>query len=77
MSEEMDWSKKLEYEYRKVQESIKKPNILLAGSTGAGKSSLINMIFGDKLAVVGTGKPVTQKTNIYRKSHIKPAGKKY
>ena len=70
MSEEMDWGKKLEYEYKKVQESIKKPNILLAGSTGAGKSSLVNMIFGDKLAVVGTGKPVTQKINLFENEAI-------
>ncbi len=66
----MDWSKKLEEEYRKVQESIKKPNILLAGATGAGKSSLVNMVFGNRLAVVGTGKPVTQKINLYENDEI-------
>lgn len=70
MSEEMDWSKKLEDEYKKVQESIKKPNILLAGATGVGKSSLVNMIFGENLAVVGTGKPVTQKIDMFESDEI-------
>ena len=66
----MDWSKKLEDEYKKVQESIKKPNILLAGATGAGKSSLVNMIFDEKLAAVGIGKPVTQKIDMFESDEI-------
>lgn len=70
MSEEMDWSKKLEEEYRQLQESIKKPNILLAGATGAGKSSLVNMIFGEELAAVGIGKPVTKQIDVYEDNEI-------
>ena len=36
-------------------------NVLIAGKTGVGKSTLINAIFHDNLAVTGTGKPVTQE----------------
>ncbi|MBR1926863.1 MAG: 50S ribosome-binding GTPase, partial [Bacteroidales bacterium] len=60
-----DLGKKFEEEYAKVKQSIQKPNILLAGATGVGKSSLINMVFGEELAKVGTGKPVTQRIDVY------------
>lgn len=35
-------------------------NILLAGKTGSGKSTLINALFREKLAETGVGQPVTQ-----------------
>ena len=54
-----------EKEYAKLKESVQKPGILLAGATGAGKSSLVNMIFGGNTARTGTGKPVTQKIDCY------------
>ena len=60
-----DLGKKFEEEYAKISQSIQKPNILIAGATGVGKSSIINMAFGDNVAVVGTGKPVTQKIDVY------------
>lgn len=62
-ADELD--EKLVKEYKKVNSELKKPNILVAGMTGVGKSSLINMIFGEGVAKVGTGKPVTQKIAIY------------
>ena len=34
-------------------------NIIVAGKTGVGKSTLINAVFRDKLAKTGMGKPVT------------------
>lgn len=37
-----------------------KPNVLVAGCTGAGKSTLINRVFGRSVAQTGTGVPVTQ-----------------
>lgn len=60
-----DLGKKFEEEYAKVKESVQKANVLIAGATGVGKSSVINMVFGDNVAVVGTGKPVTQKIDVY------------
>lgn len=42
----------------KVQ-NLKTLNIIVAGKTGVGKSTLINAVFKDKLADTGMGKPVT------------------
>jgi predicted GTPase/uncharacterized protein (DUF697 family) len=48
-----------------VIKKIKAPNILVVGATGTGKSSLINAVFGSKLADVGVGFPVTKDFNFY------------
>ncbi|MBD5159316.1 MAG: DUF697 domain-containing protein [Ruminococcus sp.] len=36
-------------------------NIIVAGKTGVGKSTLVNAVFGQKIANTGTGRPVTQE----------------
>ena len=52
--------------YKEVKEATKsKLNILIVGKTGYGKSTLINTIFGEKLAQSGTGKPITQEIKCY------------
>lgn len=45
-------------------------NILIAGKTGVGKSTLINAVFQGKYATTGQGKPVTQGTREIRKEGI-------
>lgn len=39
--------------------NLRKLNIIVAGKTGVGKSTLINGVFREKLAETGMGKPVT------------------
>jgi len=44
-------------------------NLLAIGNTGAGKSSLINAVFGWKIAETGIGRPVTDGTKSYEHPH--------
>jgi uncharacterized protein (DUF697 family)/GTPase SAR1 family protein len=45
-------------------------NILIAGQTGVGKSTLINAVFQGQLATTGSGRPVTQNTREITKGDI-------
>lgn len=55
----------LEEEFEKVSNEINKPNILVCGATGVGKSSFINEVFEKNLAPVGDGKPITRGIDRY------------
>jgi GTPase Era involved in 16S rRNA processing len=46
--------------YKELMDRQNKTNVLITGVTGAGKSSLINTIFNKKLAVTGSGVPITK-----------------
>lgn len=45
-------------------------NVLIAGRTGVGKSTLINAVFQGKMAETGQGRPVTQDTREISKEGI-------
>lgn len=45
-------------------------NVLIAGRTGVGKSTLINSVFQGNLATTGQGRPVTQDTREITKEGI-------
>ena len=45
-------------------------NILIAGKTGVGKSTLINAVFQGNLAETGDGHPVTKTTREIKKEGI-------
>jgi predicted GTPase len=51
--------------YREAAEKIGRFNLAIFGKTGAGKSTLINAIFGEAVAKTGIGEPVTQDEHLY------------
>ena len=52
------------------RDSLPTANIMVAGGTGVGKSTLLNAIFDVDLAATGTGKPVTDHINEYQNPEI-------
>ena len=56
--------------YKKAMEDRGHVNILIAGRTGVGKSTLINSVFQGDFAATGVGKPVTQGTREITKEGV-------
>lgn len=52
---------------KEAQKSLGHVNVLIAGRSGVGKSTLINSVFGDNLATTGQGRPITSDTRAYTK----------
>lgn len=53
-----------------AKKNIGHANVLIAGKTGVGKSTLVNAVFQGELATTGIGKPVTPNTREYTKEGI-------
>ena len=68
------WTSHLADEVRKqVEEAFRKRgrvNIVIAGRSGVGKSTLINAVFHGRIAETGQGRPVTQEAREYTKDGI-------
>jgi uncharacterized protein (DUF697 family)/GTP-binding protein EngB required for normal cell division len=60
--------------FRKIceeeEQKLGRINILIAGKTGSGKSTLVNAVFGAKIAETGIGRPVTDGVTWYEPSHL-------
>lgn len=66
--DEKAFAQKTGTEFERIRKNAKRPNILVCGGTGVGKSSLINMALSDRgiCAAVGAGKPVTEEVAEYK-----------
>ena len=61
-----DWLKdSFRTEYEQQSEAMGRFNLAVFGKTGVGKSTLVNAIFGEDVAGVGIGEPVTQGSHLY------------
>ena len=61
-----DWLKdSFRSEYEAQSQAIGRFNLAVFGKTGVGKSTLVNAIFGEDVAKVGIGEPVTQGSHLY------------
>ncbi len=52
------------------QNQLPKANIIVAGITGTGKSTLLNAVFGTDMAETGKGRPVTDHMNEYNNPDV-------
>lgn len=65
-----DLQKIIEEAMKKAKSKINDVNIIIAGKTGVGKSTLINAVFEGNFATTGSGKPITKKITEIRKEGI-------
>lgn len=51
-------------------ETLPTANIIIAGITGVGKSTLLNAVFGENVSATGIGKPQTQEVKNYQSERV-------
>jgi uncharacterized protein (DUF697 family)/GTP-binding protein EngB required for normal cell division len=62
---------KVNEEVRKMVEAQKVPNILICGQTGVGKSSVVNYLFNESVAMSGkNGEPCTRGITLFKNSTV-------
>lgn len=60
-----DINKTIDEEYEKQVNELESPNIMVVCGTGVGKSTLINTVFGEEVARVDNGVPITRGIHRY------------
>lgn len=63
-------AKLIQNEFSKAQREMEPANLLVAGMTGVGKSTLINAVFEGDFAATGQGRPVTRHTQLHEKEGL-------
>ena len=53
--------------YNQEMKGTNHANLVIAGKTGVGKSTLINAAFREDIAQTGMGRPVTDEMRVYEK----------
>ena len=53
--------------YNQEMKGMNHANLVIAGKTGVGKSTLINAAFREDIAQTGMGRPVTDEMRVYEK----------
>ena len=67
---ENDFAELLKQKLEEALEQRGKVNIVVAGKTGVGKSTLVNAVFQGNLAETGDGRPVTKTTREIKKDGV-------
>jgi uncharacterized protein (DUF697 family)/predicted GTPase len=70
MKLENDFSELLKQKLEEALEQRGNVNIVVAGKTGVGKSTLVNAVFQGDLAETGDGRPVTKTTREIKKEGV-------
>jgi uncharacterized protein (DUF697 family) len=68
-----DFASVINDQLKQLKEAVQKRgriNLLVAGKTGVGKSTLINAVFQGKFASTGQGKPATKNTRRIKKKGV-------
>ena len=66
----MDLTAAVKKAIEEARRDMGRVNVLIAGRTGVGKSTLINSIFHGRLAATGQGEPVTKTTRLISKDGV-------
>ena len=61
---------KKDLDLRIASDNLPTANIIVAGITGVGKSTLLNAVFGSEMAATGCGKPITKTIEEYHHEDI-------
>ena len=70
MSEQFSLAEEIQKAMADAIQKRGRANLLIAGRTGVGKSTLVNAVFQGRLATTGQGRPVTQHTREITKSGV-------